>query len=151
MLIDTCFRKTGPQERIEELRGLVQTAGLNPDEVLIRLFNLSRLQKVRDFGTDRAGIDEVEDRPYNPDRIRGHDKKLQEMGLRLEDGLYMTDLDANSMCNHAMFKKGILVKGSYGVAIYPSSAMELLDWDFYVFRNPSAKRESLVGIVVEKD
>src|SRR5581483_5491551 len=77
-----------PDEKMQELSAFVVDLGLEPHGALVRIFNQGLLGNLRIYGTDRAGLDEIDVRSKQFNRIHGYDEALRRMGLQLDDGLF---------------------------------------------------------------
>jgi hypothetical protein len=157
LLIDAIFSATLPKERVSELIKLVETIGLAPEQVLIRVFDAEREALLRQFGTDRMGINTNDTRRTKWDKR--YEDIIKKKGVTKEDVLHATWLEEDSGKNlgTSIFLDSTILTRSghgYGVAIYDINKLEMLrignlPTDLYMFKDTANKKDALVGVVME--
>jgi hypothetical protein len=131
-------------------------AGLDRKHVRVlgRFFLAYREDLVREFGTDRHGL-AIEDTRQTDvfNDWKGLDRTLNDRGLTLEDGIYAIEpqaFGAPAPSQSVASYIGEFAKGNLVLAIYDRAAFDCFS-DAAIFKNPAAKRDSLIGIIRSKD
>jgi hypothetical protein len=143
-----------------EIGDLLKDLGLKPEDALIRVFNSGLTDLVLSRGTDRAGIDTVDCRRYQPEVLQGYAKALQDKGLRLEDGLYaipMSNLGSSGttvaglagMTNTPCYRAAIEVYRKDRLDPVAQSAVDGTETcEFWAFKDPTKKLGALAGVIL---
>ncbi|MCL5970513.1 MAG: hypothetical protein M1450_03365 [Patescibacteria group bacterium] len=169
LFIERHFTGTTKDEKIKEVITLVQELGLTPHQTLIRVFDRDLISLMRQYGTDRSGIDKVDSRKRIPINDRGYVDRLRSLGLRMEDGLYALPLNfwnrtfgkdifrlrymrvPIARTAIAIYNGDLLCEiGSHLPASFTSQKPITGSSEFYYFKDPAHKLGALRGIISQK-
>ncbi|MBX4198521.1 hypothetical protein KW782_04295 [Candidatus Parcubacteria bacterium] len=165
--VEKYFKGTTPEEKIAEIYAFAEELGLKPHQALVRIFNGGLIDVMKNNGTDRAGIDEVDTRRYEGVDF-GYTDKLRSLNLRLDDGLYAMPLSQFApVFSKGLFERETISIPSHRTAIAIYNGDLLLDvvddepasgrparneaaGEFYYFKHPKNKLEALAGIISQE-
>jgi hypothetical protein len=142
----------------QEVYDLAVELGFREDEVLVRIFDAGLADLVRRYGTDRAGLDELDTRSYRSDDTFGYHGWLREHGLRLDDGLYAIRLSEWADFAEGLFERDILGIEAHraAIALYRDDLFQEVPdeygWtgEFFALRDPALKLDALVGLLTQQ-
>lgn len=164
--IERRFEGKTPQEKVREVYAFAEELHLQPHQALVRIFNGGLIDAMREHGTDRARIDEVDTRKYQG-VDEGYTEKLRSLGLRLDDGIYAIPLSQwDPVFTAGLFEHDTLSISAHRAAIAIYNADLLLDvlddqpasvrpsqrqpaGEFYYFKDPEHKLDALTGIILQ--
>jgi hypothetical protein len=163
-LVERNFKGQTSQEKVREVYAFAESLGLSSHQALVRIFNGGLINSMRKYGTERAGIDEIDTRKYQG-VDEGYSERLRSLGLRLDDGLYAFPLSQWAPTFTAgLFERETLSIPAHraAIAIYNGDLLlDVLDdqsasvrpslgqpaGEFYYFKDPQHKLNALVGII----
>lgn len=163
MVFRTRLTTSIPEEQADEVTRFLAETGLNPDSLFYRVFDSRKTDLVLSNGTDRTGPMPTRNNGYinmngrdeeselyeqlgyeSWDQMFGLDKRLKEMSLTREDGLWLCD---NPSLQKTLKPGYVIVPGSVGVAVYDPSKVVEIGTEFYAFKHPRNKLDALVAVV----
>lgn len=151
-MIERLLMGSNSTEKMQAISLLVTDLGLEPHGALVRIFNRGLLENVRTFGTDRAGLDEIDVGSEKFDMLHGYDKALHRKQLRLDDGMFACLFDHFA----DRFPPTIFEEITLGIsphriaiAIYRANMMVPLTDQFFYFADPTKKKEALLAVLLQ--